>query len=253
MEWAYFEGGEPMLFYPLLLEGIRIARQKGFKVGVVTNAYFATNEDNLDLWLNPLAELGVSDLSVSDDAFHHEEGDDNPARRLMRAAKRLGVPVSSICIDAPTLDEKAALERDKGAPIVGGSVLFKGRAVEKLTDGLPRRPWTEFTECPHEDLVKPERVHIDSYGNAQPCQGITLGNIWKTPLSEIDKTYDPATHPICGPLVKGGPALLATENAINPEKSYVDACHFCYMTRKALLGRYPQHLAPKQVYGIQQD
>lgn len=251
MEWAYFEGGEPVLFYPLMLEGIKIARENGFKVGVVTNAYFAANEEDLHLWLKPLADLGVADLSVSDDAFHSDEDGDNPAKRLMRAAKKLDIPVSSICIDAPTVDESSSTTREKGAPVVGGGVLFKGRAVEKLIEGLPRRSWTEFTECPHEDLVKPSRVHIDSYGNAQPCQGITMGNFWKTPLSVIDKSYDHTKHPICDPLVRGGPALFATENAVEHQDSYVDACHFCYLTRKALLERYPKHLAPEQVYGIQ--
>ena len=28
----YFEGGEPFLFYPIMLEGIKAAREKGFKV-----------------------------------------------------------------------------------------------------------------------------------------------------------------------------------------------------------------------------
>lgn len=30
----YFEGGEPFLFYPLMLEGIKIARGMGFKTGL---------------------------------------------------------------------------------------------------------------------------------------------------------------------------------------------------------------------------
>ena len=30
----YFEGGEPFLFYPLMLEGIRKANEMGFKAGI---------------------------------------------------------------------------------------------------------------------------------------------------------------------------------------------------------------------------
>jgi MoaA/NifB/PqqE/SkfB family radical SAM enzyme len=37
IEWIYFEGGEPFLYYPRMLEGIRISRSMGFKVGVLTN------------------------------------------------------------------------------------------------------------------------------------------------------------------------------------------------------------------------
>ena len=44
---------------------------------------------------------------------------------------------------------------EEGPPIVGGSVQFRGRAVAEFSSGLPRRPWTEFNECPDEDFSKP--------------------------------------------------------------------------------------------------
>ena len=146
IEWIYFEGGEPTLFYPLLLEGIRLARDAGFKVGVVTNAYFATTEEDATLWLKPLKELGLGDLSISDDAFHSDEKP-TPAQRALNAARTLGLPVGSICIEPPSIAANAA--REKGAPIVGGGVMFRGRAVEKLAVGLPTRDWESFAECPH--------------------------------------------------------------------------------------------------------
>src|SRR5512142_2531583 len=71
---VYFEGGEAFLYYPLLLESVRQAKQLGFSVGIVSNAYWATSEADAMLWLRPLAELGIDDLSVSDDIFH--SGDD---------------------------------------------------------------------------------------------------------------------------------------------------------------------------------
>ena len=70
VEWIYFEGGEPFLFYPSMLEGVRLARSMGFEVGIVTNAYGAISEEDAELWLRPLAELGVAYLSISDDSFH---------------------------------------------------------------------------------------------------------------------------------------------------------------------------------------
>ena len=45
----YFEGGEAFLYYPVLLEGIRIAQEAGFDVGIVTNAYFATDDEDIKL------------------------------------------------------------------------------------------------------------------------------------------------------------------------------------------------------------
>jgi len=249
IKWIYFEGGEPFLFYPVMLEGIKIANSMGFKIGVVTNAYYATSEEDAELWLRPLCELGISDLSISDDSFHYEEEKDNPAKRVLAAAKRLGIPVDSICIEKPTVGINN--NRSKGEPVVKGGALLKGRAVEKLLEELPRRRYDEFIECPEEDLKNPKRVHVDPYGYVHLCQGLSMGNMWAIPLSKLVKNYDADSHPICGPLVRGGPALLAKEYNVGHEDKYVDACHFCYLVRLALLEKFPQYLAPRQVYGLE--
>ena len=248
IEWAYFEGGEPFLFYPLMVESIKTARDRGFATGIVTNGYWATSEEDAKLWLSPLVELELADLSVSDDAFHHGEQVDNPARRAMAAARRLGMPVDSICIEEPTVERDKGQE--KGAPVIGGGAMFRGRAAEKLVDGLPARPWEELIECPYEDLRNPGRVHLDPYGHVHICQGLSMGNMWETPLATLVKNYDPASHPICGPLLRGGPALLAKEYDVEHGDEYVDECHFCYLLRLALIDRFPQYLAPRQVYGL---
>jgi hypothetical protein len=250
IEWIYFEGGEPFLFYPLMYEGIRVAHDMGFKTGIVTNSYWATSEEDAELWLKPLHDLGVSNISISDDSFHYEDTATNPAKHALNAARKLGMPCTSICIGRPAVQEGTDKEQAKGKPVIGGGAMFKGRAVEKLTEGLPRRPWQEFTECLHEDLRNPKRVHLDAYGNIHLCQGLSMGNMWGTPLSKIVKQYDADSHPICGPLVNGGPARLAKEYDVQHEDEYVDACHMCYLVRLALLDRFPQYLAPRLVYGL---
>jgi len=251
IEWIYFEGGEPFLFYPLMLEGIRVAHEMGFKSGIVTNAYWATSEGDAELWLKPFRDLGVSDISISDDEFHYEDKETSPAKHALDAAKRLDMPFSSICLDKSTVEEGVDKEHVKGRPVITGGAVFRGRAVEKLTEGLPRRPWEEFTECPYEDLRNPERVHLDAYGNVHLCQGLSMGNMWDVPLSKIAKQYDADSHPICRPLINGGPALLAKEYDVPHEAEYVDACHMCYLVRRALIDRFPQYLAPRPVYGLQ--
>lgn len=251
IEWIYFEGGEPFLYYPLMLKGIELSCEMGFKVGVVTNAYGATSDEDADLWLGPLAELGLSYLSISDDSFHHAGEGESPAKRALKAAERLNIPASAICIQRPIVEAIPGNGLEKGEPVISGGALFKGRAVEKLTPGLPRKPWARFRECPHEDLKSPSRVHIDSYGNVQLCQGISMGSIWETPLSTLVENYDADLHPICGPLAAGGPALLAKEYGIEHEEEYVDECHFCYLVRSGLIDQFPHHLAPRQVYGLE--
>jgi hypothetical protein len=250
VEWIFYEGGEPFLFFPLLKEGISRAHGKGFKVGVVTNAYGALSEEDAELWLKPLAQSGLSFLNVSNDVFHYGEETDNPAATALSVAKNLGIETSPIRIEQPKVLPSSSNQEDKGHPVVGGGAMFRGRAVEKLSENLPLRPWAELCECPYEELDSPSRIHVDPFGNAQICQGISMGNMWKTPLSELLASYRSADHPICGPLIRGGPAQLARELDINPEPGYIDECHFCYSVRRAIIDRFPDYLTPKQVYGL---
>jgi hypothetical protein len=251
VERIYFEGGEPFLYYPILVEGIRRAHGLGFKTGVVTNAYWVTSESDAELWLGPLHELGVADLSLSDDAFHRAEDGPSPAKLALAAAEKLGMPAGTICIEKPTVSAEGA--GSKGQPVVDGGALLKGRAVETLSAELPTRAYTEFRECPEEDLRDPGRVHVDPYGHVHLCQGLLMGNLWETPLFELVRDYDPDAHPICAPLLAGGPAMLAERYAVPHEERYASACHFCYNVRKALCRDFPTYLAPPQVYGEEDE
>ena len=246
---VYFEGGEPFLFYPLLLEGLRMVRDAGIDAGIVTNGYWATSvEDGLS-WLRPIRDLGIADFSVSDDEFHRLDENDRRAEFAREAAQQLGIPTCTICIEPPSVSRRPS-EEYRGKPVVGGGVLFKGRAAERLTAGLPVRDCKELTTCPHEDLLSPERVHVDAYGNVHLCQGLSMGNIREKALPDLVHDYDAQTHPVVGPLLRGGPICLASERGLAVSDSYVDACHLCYTARKLLLPHFPQYLAPKEAYGL---
>ncbi len=243
-----FEGGEPFLYYPLLVKGLHLAREREMSTGIVTNSYWATAVEDAELWLEQVRDAGLGSLSLSDDIFHNPEGStQSPASRAATAARRLGLASGAITISEPTVQPPTG---DKGAPVVAGGALFKGRAVEKLSDGLPTQSPENFTACEHEELVAPRRVHVDSFGHVQVCQGVSIGNMWSTPLSELMNEYDAATHPICGPLARGGPVALAQEYGIELDGEFVDECHYCFLLRRALIDRYPEYLGPRQVYGV---
>jgi organic radical activating enzyme len=250
IEWIYWEGGEPFLFYPIMLEGIRLAKERGFKNGIVTNSYWATSIEDAEVWLKPLIKLEISDFSVSDDLYHFEGEVENLAKFASKAASNLYLPTYSIAIQEPTLEIISGEDQEKGKPVIGGGAKFRGRAVEKLIGDLPQRPWDDLTTCPYEDLEGLGRIHVDSYGNAQVCQGLSIGNFWKTPLSELIKNYNPKKHPMCGPLIEGGPAELVRKYDLAHKDTYVDECHLCYLARLALLDRFPTYLGPRQVYGL---
>ena len=247
VDWIYFEGGEPFLYYAVMVEGVRMARRMGFRVGVVSNAYWANSVEDALVWLKPLAGL-IEDLSVSSDLYHYNEQMSQQAQSAVAAAEQLGIPVGTINIAQPE-EVNAALSR--GQLSSGGSaVMYRGRAACNLVKHATLQPWENFNVCPHEDLREPGRCHLDPLGNLHICQGISLGNIFETPLKGICAGYDPDAHPVCGPLLAGGPAALVTEYNLPHEKTYADACHLCYEARLALRGRFPSILTPDQMYGV---
>ncbi|HYF93701.1 MAG TPA: radical SAM protein [Symbiobacteriaceae bacterium] len=226
----YFEGGEPFLLYDLLVASVREARSRGWTVGVVTNAFWATSPEAAAEKLRPLAALGLSDLSISDDELH---GNIKRAATARAAARDLGIPADSLHVDA-------------GTP---GSVMYRGRAAEKLAGQAPGQHWSTFTCCPHEQLHDPGRVHLDAGGWVHLCQGLAMGNCLQTPLADLVQAYDPQRHPIVAPILKGGPAELARVFGLPDQELYADACHLCYLVRSRLRGDFPLYLAPGHVYG----
>jgi len=243
----YLEGGEPFLYYPIMVQAAQEAAALGFQVGVVTNDYWATTVEDAAEWLRPLAGV-VQDLTISSDLFHYDVLMSAQANNAMTAAARLGIPTSTIVCEVPE-GAPGYPTQTTGAPVESGPIMFKGRAAVKLIEGVARRPWQEFDRCPHETLDAPGRVHVDRYGHLHLCQGLSMGNLFDQPLREIVAAYDPATHPIVGPLLAGGPATLVEQYGLPREDTYVDACHLCYTAREQLRERFPRWLGPGEMYG----
>ena len=243
----YFEGGEPFLYYASLLWGVQEAVTMGFEVGIVTNGYWAISlEDALEN-LRPFSGL-IQDLSVSSDLFHWSENRENQAKNVSAAAESLGIPIGFISIAHP---DKAEVNSAEGQlPLGESAVMYRGRAAQKLAPGADKWPWESFTSCPFENLREPGRVHVDPLGNLHICQGISLGNIFKSSLADICQSFDPDTHPIISPLIAGGPAELVKRYGLSHEAVYADACHLCSESCRNLRNRFPEILLPDQMYGI---
>ena len=243
IEWIYFEGGEPSLDYEQLCSAVHMARERGFRTGIVSNACWATTQAEALQWLQPFAGV-IEDLSVSDDVYHGST--EGPPNTLIarRAAEQLGIPVDFISVAEAEVhagpDRLAAGE---------STVLYRGRAAEKLAPHVQQNPWNQFTKCPWEDLRHPGRVHVDAFGNLHICQGISIGNLLERSLTEIMHDYDPDTHPVTGPLLAGGPAELVKRYNLQHNDCYADACHLCYLSRCKLRDRFPEVLTPGQMYG----
>ncbi len=244
VEWIYFEGGEPFLYYATLLAGVRSAHQQGFKAGIVSNAYWATSLPDARAALQPFQGL-IEDLTVSSDCYHWDTKLSQQSQLAQAAAGELGIPFGLIQV-APAGEAAADDE---------GTLMYRGRATQKLAPLAKHQPWEQLTHCPYEDLRDPGRVHVDPLGNLHLCQGLVLGNLFGSPLRQIVADYVAEAHPIAGPLLAGGPAALLQRYALPLEGAYADgvfadACHLCYIARQALRGQFPHILTPDQVYGV---
>ena len=242
----YFEGGEPFLYYAILLKAVQEAASRGFQVGIVTNAYWANHAGDALEALKPFAGL-VQDLSVSSDLYHSDELLSIQARNASKAAEAYKISSGIITIARPEVEAQTSsgqLSHGEGA------VMYRGRASTELAGQAPHQPWDQLTACPHEDLAEPGRVHLDPMGYVHVCQGICAGNFFQHTLAEICRHDQPQAHPIRGPLLRGGPAELVREYDLPHADSYADACHLCYESRRLLRERFPEELAPDPMYGV---
>ena len=241
----YFEGGEPFLYYAVLVKAVHAAANMGFSVGIVSNAYWANSVADAEEWLRPFVGR-LADLTVSSDLFHCSESMGERPQNALVAAKWLNIPTGMISVAQPNTDAR----QSHGQIEEECAVMYRGRAAEKLAPRAASQPWDGFESCPHEDLREPGRIHLDPLGNLHVCQGVVIGNLFEKSLKQICAEYDAKAHPICGPLLEGGPVALVTEYNLSHAASYADACHLCYEARISLRQRFPQQLGPDQMYGV---
>ena len=250
IEWVYFGGGEPFTQYPLLLKAIQRARKLDYRVGVETNGYFARTDEAALRLLRPLANMGVEDLRVSNDAMHYQNPWTSPANRALSAAHTLGIPTTLVRIATPgkTGDNPtSALHADR---IDEPRFMYTGRAAEIFAQKSQRVDWSTPNRCPREDLADPDQVFVDAYGFVQICPGIAMGNAHETPLNDIISNYGIQSNQVLSILADQGPAGLIELSGLPPGKKIVDACHGCFASRKQLIDEYPGLLGPRHVYGF---
>ena len=242
------EGGEPFLYFPIMVKTIKEAVNLGFHVEVLSNCYWATCLEDALKWLDPIAEVEDVELSLSSDLYHGERWEIEEVRNAIEAAKTLGIKVGVIAVKYPNADVPCPSEIE-GAKVGLWELMYRGRASSKLVEKASKKPWHELTKCPYEDFTKQERVHVDPLGYVHVCQGTSIGNAWQKPFSKIIEEYNPHDNPILEHLIRGGPADLVRYFHLPHDELYADECHLCYEARLILREKYPDILVPNQMYG----
>jgi organic radical activating enzyme len=248
VNYVSLEGGEPFLYYPIMIKTAEEAANLGFRVEILSNCYWATCQEDAAEWLLPIAKVGNVDLSLSSDFYHGEAWETREVKNAVKAANTLNMKTGILAIKYPDSDVPCPSEIE-GAKVGLYELMYKGRAFSKLTEKAAKKPWSEFTKCPYENFSKQERVHVDPLGYVHVCQGISIGNAWQTPFSKIIEEYDPFENPILEPLVRGGPVALVEKFSLPHDEVYADACHLCSAVRLILRNKYPGILVPDQMYG----
>ena len=251
VRWVYFEGGEPFLYYPMLLEAVRYATDKGLATAVVTNGYWITSERDLAFYLRPLVANGLKKLQISIDDLHRYRRLEHLKPQLLDISHRFRLTTQLLGVEVKEPNEEPLLLR-AGQTITEGEIAFRGRAVTHLAPDQAAWAWDSFDECPHERLADPLRVHVDPHGYVHLCQGTLLGNLDGDPLDTLMEEYNPDAHPVVGPLLRGGPTALVQEHDLDHDEGYADACHLCYHARSQLIERFPDLLGPPTVYGLRE-
>jgi len=242
------EGGEPFLFYPIMIKTVEEATAMGFHVEILSNCYWATDPQDAMEWLAPIARAKDVELSLGSDLYHGEDWQTDIVKNAVKAAEALGIKAGVISVKKPDVETPTQNVID-GTKVDFWELMYRGRAVSKLVDKAEKKPWQGFTKCPYEKFEQQERVHVDPFGNVHVCQGISIGNAWKKPFSEIIREFKPHENPILEPLINGGPAALARRFGLASQEFFADACHLCYAVRSSLRSQFPETLTPNQMYG----
>jgi len=241
------EGGEPFLYYPIMVHLVREATKLGFHVEVLSNCYWASCVRDAVAWLLPMAKAENVEFSFSSDLYHGETWVTEEVRNAVKAARKLKIKAGVIAVKDPSAQTPCPTHVE-GAKVYPWELMLRGRAASKLAEKATKKPWHEFTKCPYEDFGNQKRVHIDPFGWVHVCQGISIGNAFRKPLSKIIKEYDPSKNPILEPLIRGGPVALVEKFNLPHAETYADACHLCFTARLTLRNRFSNILVPDQMY-----
>ena len=248
VNYVAIEGGEPFLYYPIMVKAVEEAVNLGFHVEILSNCYWAACPEDAIEWLSPIAEAKDVELGLSSDLYHGETWETEEVKNAVKAANALSMKVGIMAVKYPNAEVPCPNEIE-GAKVGLGELMYRGRAFSKLTEKVGKKPWREFTKCPYENFANQERIHIDPLGHVHVCQGISIGNAWQKPFSKIIEEYNPYENPILEPLVRGGPVALIEKFGLPHDEVYADACHLCCAARCMLRDKYPDMLVPDQMYG----
>lgn len=228
-----FTGGEPFLYFAMMRNLVHEAAAAGFSPAVWTNGYWATGPDEFRLSLRYLADVGLSELIVSDDAFHGEAPFTTWKDQMSSLARELGVALRFAAITP----KPAAVAPDflfEDTHILEGPVMHRGRAAETCTPGQTLWQAADFDACPFVSFESPRSLFLDAQGFLHICPGFPLADLNRISIKRFLAEFDIQRHPAAHAIAAGGPAELARRLSVDPATGFVDYCHACWTLRRRM-------------------
>jgi len=266
LEVVCISGGEPSIYYDTLVKVVESATRVGISsIWVFTNGFWAQTDDVVREKLVPLKKKGVTKMIFSVDAYHQEFVPLEFVERAIQITMELGIDteVDARFLGLPSAKNSQNLTTKRllqqlhplKVEIYESQPWYVGRAAELLSHYVERKFGLPLEKCDKiwslGDLMKPEGVDIDQYGNVMVCPGISVGNANKKAFSDIVRCYDYRENPIIRAIAEGGPTELvekAKGKGYFPREGYINKCHLCYDVRKFLRPYYPEILTPRNCY-----
>jgi len=262
----HITGGEPFLYWEHLAQLVQKAAQ--LKLGTVdvieTNAFWADNRAQVIEKLKFLDAHNVKKIKISYDPFHAEFIEYRKIKLLAdTAAEILGKTRVNVRWqeymdrDLGIMD----MSEDQKIQVFVESVRkypcrFTGHAANNLAAVMATQEIDQLSEssCANA-FLSAKGIHLDPYGNvfSGTCSGIIVGNIKKSPLEEIWRTFEPSKIDVINVLFNKGPVGLleiAIKYGYQKRRLYSGKCHLCTDLRQFFFdnGLYGPIIGPTDCY-----
>jgi len=269
---VHIAGGEPMLYWDVLADSVRLAHKEGHAPHFIeTNCSFAADDALVRERLAFLAAHGVKGLLASADPFHQRHV---PAERFLRvrriAQEVFGRPnfwgseaseseIRSLEAIARDEDRLRQYVRRHPPAMVGAAQRELARYLDQYAPdagALPRWSWREAGDdggCRRQfEAETLWELHIDPYGNIQTNCGMILATLVDTTPAALLAAGPGNANRFVRAVCKGGAIGLAEvaqrEHGFALPERVAQTCDLCYQTRTFLRRFHPEVFGPEEVY-----
>jgi hypothetical protein len=244
---VHIGGGEPFLDFDGLIELVQTLTNAGIRVEYVeTNAYWATDDQQIKQRLRSLLSAGADTLCISLDPFHAEYVPVKLPLYLAEICQRTNygyflwqekyLPALS------RLDPNKAYSRAELERLISSDYVLKtaqsyglslgGRAINIEAEYTALKPVDSITDSrPCRRLLSSDHFHVDLNGKFIPpgCTGIAIS------LEDAVRGIPDGKYPVFEALLSGGTVELLryaqTRGFVENPGGYTSSCALCFHIR----------------------